>query len=111
MVESDTASARLRQAVGDHLFDRRLAWELAGAELRVDQFAVEADLEAPAAGRDQLQVVDLLLERGQELGRQTDGLRLVASDRAVRQLDVHAGPPRESDTRIVGDGRGPQAGV
>jgi hypothetical protein len=53
--------------------------ELAGVQLRVDQLAVDGQLEAAAAAGDQFQVLDLLLEGCQQLGRQTDGLRFVVS--------------------------------
>src|SRR5581483_2840940 len=86
-------SAFLLEPVRDHLLDRGLVGELAGLELGVDQLGVEGHLEAPAAGGDQPQLVDLLLEHREELGRQTDGLGLVVSDRAVLQLDSHVGPP------------------
>ena len=64
--------------------------KLAGLELRVNQFLVGAQLKTPAAGRDQLQVLNLLFVRAQQLARQTDGLRLVVSHRAVLKLQVHA---------------------
>src|ERR1051326_610134 len=66
-----------------------LIGKLAGLELRVEQFLVNRQLEAAAAGGDQLQVFDLLFELGQDLGRQTDGSWLVVSNRAVFQRDVH----------------------
>src|SRR5580765_3338041 len=71
--------------------------ELAGFQLRVDQIAVERKLEATAATGDQLQILDFLLVGGQQLGRQTDGLRFVISHRAVFQFHIH-------DTLL---GRGP----
>ena len=65
-------------------FDHRLlVGELAGLQLRVDQLAVGAQLEAASARGDQLQVLDLLFVGGEQFGRQTDGLRLVVSLRAV----------------------------
>src|SRR5579883_2636910 len=53
--------------------------ELPGLQLRVDQLAVERHLEAPAAGRDQLELADLGLERAQDLARQTEGFGFVPS--------------------------------
>src|SRR5437762_1318810 len=59
-----------------HVFEYvLLVGELAGLELRVDQLALDRHLEAPAAGRHQRERLDLLLEPGEQLGRQTDGLR------------------------------------
>ena len=57
--------------------------ELAGIQFRVQQLAIDGQLEATAAGWNQLQILDLLLEGGQQLGRQTDGLGLVVSHRTV----------------------------
>src|SRR5690242_8409284 len=57
--------------------------ELACLELGVDQVAVDTQFETPTAGRNQLQLADLLLVGGQELARQTDGLRLIVSHRTV----------------------------
>ena len=63
--------------------------KLARLELRVNQVAVNAQLEPPASGRYKLQLTNLLLVRGQELARQTDGLRLVISHRTVLEFYVH----------------------
>jgi hypothetical protein len=67
-----------------------LVGKSAGLEFRVHQIAVDREFEATAAGRLQLQALDTLLELAEDLGRQTDGLRLVASSRAVTQMDLHA---------------------
>ena len=53
--------------------------ELSRLQLRVDQLAIGGQLETAAATRNQFQVLDLLLELGQQLGRQTDGLGFVVS--------------------------------
>jgi hypothetical protein len=58
-------------------------WKLAGFQLGIDQVAVDAQLEASASRGDELELFDLLLVGGQQLARQTDGLRLVVSHRAV----------------------------
>jgi hypothetical protein len=81
-----------------------LVGELAGFQLGVEQFAVDAQLEAPAARRDQFQVPDLLFVSGQQFARQTDGLRFIISHRAVFQFQVHGsllffGPSAISPTR------------
>lgn len=44
--------------------------------------AIDADLEATARRRDKLERLDALLEF-EKLFRQTDGVRLVVSDRAI----------------------------
>ncbi len=75
----------------DHLL---LIGEFARLELGVDEFATHGQLETAAAGGNQLQVLDLLLVRAQQLGRQTDGLRLVVSHRAVFQFHMHHRTPR-----------------
>lgn len=66
-----------------------LIWKLAGLQFRVNQVAVDADLKAAARRWDELEVLDLLLVRGQELARQTEGLGLVVSHRAVFDFHVH----------------------
>jgi hypothetical protein len=68
--------------------------EFAGLQLGVDQLAIERDLKAAAAGGEELQTLDLLFIFRQDLACQTDSLRLVASNRAVTQLNVHGGPFR-----------------
>jgi hypothetical protein len=81
-----------------------LVGELAGFELGVEQFAIDAQLKASAACRDQFQVPDLLFVGGQQFTRQTDGLRFVISHRAVFQFQVHGSllffePSATSQTR------------
>lgn len=67
--------------------------ELARLELGVDQLAVGGQLETASPRGDEFQLPDLLLEGGEQLGGQTDRLRLVASHGAVLQLEVHAFSP------------------
>jgi hypothetical protein len=63
--------------------------KLAGFELRVDQFAVGLQLKTTALRRNELQLADILLVGGQELARQTDGLRLIASSSTVFEFQFH----------------------
>ena len=77
------------QMLADELEHLLFVGELAGLELRVHEVAVERQLEAAAAAGDQLQLVDFLLVLGQQLGRQTDGLGLVVSHRAVFEFHFH----------------------
>jgi len=63
--------------------------KLAGLEFRVDQLAVDRQLEAAATAGYQLQLADLLLERSENLGRQTDGPGFVVSHRAILQFQIH----------------------
>jgi hypothetical protein len=63
--------------------------EFARLELGVDHLAIQRYFEAATAARDELEVLDPLFVGGQELGRQTDGLRFVVSHRAVFQFHVH----------------------
>lgn len=65
--------------------------------LGVDQPAVEGDLEDAAAGRDQRESFYGMLELVQDLGRQTDGLVEIASDRAVLDRDLHRGSLASAD--------------
>jgi hypothetical protein len=75
--------------LADELEHLLFVGEFPGFELRVDEVPVERQLEAAATAGDQLQLVDFLLVRGQQLGRQTDGLRLVVSHRAVFEFHFH----------------------
>jgi len=73
-----------RSLYGFELRDQGLfVRKLAGLQLRVNQLAIGSQLETAAAARNQFQVLDLLFESGQELGRQTDGLGFVVSHRTV----------------------------
>ena len=63
--------------------DRVFVWERAGLQLRVDRLAVHEKLEATPVGWDQRERAQLLLECTENLSRQTDSLRLVASSSAV----------------------------
>ena len=67
----------------DRLVHLLLIGEFARLELGVNQFAVQRQLETAAARGNQFEILDLLLVGAQQLGRQTDGLRLVVSHRAV----------------------------
>jgi hypothetical protein len=60
--------------------------ELSFLQFRVDEIPVDGYLEATSAGRNQLQIANLLLVGRQQLARQTDGVRLVVSNRTVLEL-------------------------
>ena len=63
-------------------------------ELGEGEFAVDGDLESSAAGGNECEAFDILLELSQESVRQTDGLIFVASGRAVFNVDSgHVAPP------------------
>jgi hypothetical protein len=87
------AVSPLREAGAQGVEHPLLVGELAGLEFGVDQLAVGGQLEAAAARGDQLQLADALLVRRKQLARQTDGLRLVTSHRAVLQFEIHHGLP------------------
>ena len=89
---SSRPAVLLLQACQDVFENGLLVREDAGFELRVDQFVPNCHLEAPAAGGDEREALDLLLATGEQLGRQTDGLRLVSSHRAVFHFHVHDAP-------------------
>lgn len=57
--------------------------------LRVEEMAVDHDLEDPTSGWDQRYVFDVVLELLQQPLRQTDGSRCVASLSAVLDRDLH----------------------
>ena len=69
--------------------DRLFVGELAGLELGIHQLVIDRQLKTPAAGRLQLQALKALFVLAEDLGRQTDGLRLVVSSRAIAQMDFH----------------------
>ena len=58
-------------------------------ELRIDQGAVETDLEAAPIGRNQRQFLDPCLEFSDELVGQTDRLGFVVSSLAIDKFDFH----------------------
>src|SRR4051794_12655864 len=87
-------NASLVLETGAHRIEHPLIFgKLARFQLRVDQLVIDGDLEAASAGRNELETLNLLLVRTQQLARQTDGLRLVVSHRAILQLQVHDLPP------------------
>ena len=97
------------QAGGELVEDGLFVRELAGLQLRVDQLPVEGQLKAAALAGEELELVDLLLVGGEQLGRQTDGLGLVVSHCAVLQLDFHVRTPRVNlETASVSFYRGKQ---
>jgi len=62
-------------------------------ELREQEGVVLLDLEAAAVARDEDQLRDATLVLLEELFRQTDGSRLVVSNRAIGDLDLQRDPP------------------
>jgi hypothetical protein len=83
----------LFQPPGHFGFDLFLVGELAGGELAVNQVAIAGDLEAAAFAGDELQAGEAEFEPLEQASRQTDGLRLVASGRAIAEMNAHHGPP------------------
>lgn len=75
------------------LLDAPVVGERSAFQLRVDELVVDADLEATPVGGEQRQFLDLLLELLDEMVRQTDGLGLVPSGRAILNADSHSTPP------------------
>ncbi len=67
--------------------------ERPGATFRPDRLAVHLDLEATPVGGNQFETGDAALQFVEQEGRQTDGFRLVVSDRAVLDADVHGSAP------------------
>ena len=60
-----------------------LVGKLTRLQLRVDELAIDPELEATAAGWNERQALHLLLVGCQDSVRQTDGLRLIASHRTI----------------------------
>lgn len=71
------------EAFADFGHEGFLVGKFAGGELGVEQFVSQGHFEAAARRRLQLQPRDALLVLRKNLGRQTDGRRLVASRGAV----------------------------
>jgi hypothetical protein len=93
----------LFQPAPDGVDHRLLVGELAGLQLRVEQLAVDAQLETAAARGNQLQVLDLLFVGREQFGRQTDGLRLIVSHRTIFEFQMHEVPfhlPTSSTGRL-----------
>ena len=67
--------------------------KLARLELGIQRLATHGELEAASAGRNHHETTDGALVTRQELGRQTDGLRLVVSKCTVFERDIHFGSP------------------
>ena len=63
--------------------------ESTALQLREHQFAVLGHFEGPPVTRDEQQGFDPVLVLLEQLLRQTGGSRLVVSDSAVGQLDLH----------------------
>jgi hypothetical protein len=88
-----TTIAALFQPPGHFRFDDLFVGELARGELAINQVAIEGDLEAAALAGNELQAGEAEFETLEQAGRQTDGLRLVASGRAIAEMNAHHGPP------------------
>jgi hypothetical protein len=84
---------------GEDAADLARLREAARRELGEDERVVLLHLEAASIGRDQDQGLDVALESLEQLLRQTDGMRLVVSDRAVADLDLHGVPHRQTGGR------------
>ena len=73
--------------------------ELPGGFFGINGFAIDADLKHPAAGRHQRERGDGLLEP-QKFLRQTDGVWLVVSSRAIFDFDLQTHVPAFSGDRL-----------
>ena len=78
--------------------------ERARLELGIEQLASHCQLEAASPGGNHYETTDGALVPRQELGRQTDGLRLIVSKRTVFERDLHRSCPY-----VVRRPRAPQA--
>lgn len=63
--------------------------KLTGLELRIERLAIDGHFEATATGGHEFQGGRPLLEVFEQESRQTDGSRLVVSDGAVLDPDLH----------------------
>jgi hypothetical protein len=77
-----------------------LVGEFVGVQFGIDQIPIDGQLEAAALAGDQSQPLDSLFERGEDFARQTDGIWLVVSHRAVFKLHLHNSPSECGDRLI-----------
>jgi len=63
--------------------------KLTGVELGIHQVPIQGQLKTTARGRDEFEIADLLFVSGQQLARQTDGLRFIISHGTIFQFDLH----------------------
>ena len=77
------------QDASPHLARLRMAADLV---LREDQLAIDRDVKDAAGGRNQFPTADIVFDFAfvQDFVRQTDGIGLVSSSRAVLDDDVHS---------------------
>jgi hypothetical protein len=80
---------RLFESLAHRREHRVLVREFAGLQLRVEEFSVDTELETTASRRNELHVLNTLFVLIEELVRQTDGFRFVASLRAILEFHVH----------------------
>jgi hypothetical protein len=76
--------------------------ELPRLQFRVDELSIDTDLESAPVGGDQAQLSDAPFDRSQDLVRQTDGLRLVVSNRAINEFQLHLDCPQIAENRRHG---------
>jgi hypothetical protein len=85
---SAAGSLKLLDPSADSLNGPLFVRKLARLELGIDQFVVDFELEATPLRGDKFHFSDTLFVRDEKLARQTDGLGLVVSHRAVCQLNI-----------------------
>jgi hypothetical protein len=74
-----------------------LVGKLTRLQFRVDKFAVDRQLEAPATRWFQFKPLDLLFVLGKNFGRQTDRLWFVVSSGAISQVNLQQCSPTGVD--------------
>jgi hypothetical protein len=79
----------LFQPFPQRVHDPFFVGEFAGLKFRVDEVAVDGDLETAAFRRDEFEIFDLLFVGDEKSGRQTDGLGFVVSHRAIFEFHIH----------------------
>ena len=79
----------LLQPLANFRDHRILVGKPAALQLAVDQLLADRQLEAAAGRWLERQSADAALELIEELVRQTDGLRLIVSHRAVAKMNLH----------------------
>src|SRR5262249_40486350 len=81
--------ARLFQSFAYGVNDPLFVGKRAGLLLGINQLFPNSEFKETAPRWYQLQALDVLLERDQQLVRQTDGLRLVPSHGTIRKREIH----------------------
>ncbi len=85
-IASALGSSEMFTDFGDH---RVFYGKLTGFQLGIDQGVIQGQFETTATGGLQFNTGNLLLVLSENFGRQTDGLWLIISRRAIAEMHFH----------------------